>query len=138
MARTKSQISYNMSRIKSKGSVIEKRFAQGLKKNQLKYTGHPKNLAGSPDYVIVDRRIAIFCDSAFWHGYKFLKTNRHNFKSNRKFWLDKIKSNIERDKLVNRVLRKTGWKVFRFWDFQINKDVEKCIAKVKKWAREEK
>jgi len=25
---------------------------------------------GKPDFVVVGRRIAIFCDSEFWHGYR--------------------------------------------------------------------
>ncbi|MAF20679.1 MAG: very short patch repair endonuclease [Parcubacteria group bacterium] len=137
MIRTKSQISYNMSRIKAKGSAIEKLFASELRKNKLKYRGHLKNIIGKPDYVIKDRKVAIFCDSSFWHGYKFLRTSRHKFKSNKEFWVEKIEANIKRDKYVNRTLRKDGWKVFRFWDFQINKDAKKCVLKIKKWLQKE-
>jgi DNA mismatch endonuclease (patch repair protein) len=59
-----------------------------------------------------------------------MKTKIHNFKSNKKFWEEKIRRNIKRDKEVTRQLRKDNWKVIRFWDFQINKDAGACARKV--------
>lgn len=129
MRRLRKQISYNMSRIRSKGTSIERLFEKALKRTRLK---HKKQHAvyGKPDFSILSKKAAIFCDSSFWHGYKFLKTNRHKFKTNRKFWVEKITANIKRDRLVTKTLRKQGWKVFRFWDFQIKKDADKCVSKV--------
>jgi len=129
MSRTKAQITYNMSQIRSKGSVIERLFEEGLKCENFRYKKHA-NIFGKPDFVILSKKTAIFCDSSFWHGYKFPKSNRHKFKSNKKFWIEKITANIKRDRLVTKTLRKQGWKVLRFWDFQIKKDADKCIAKV--------
>lgn len=128
MRKSSRQISYNMSQIRSKGSLIEQLFEKALKRVKCRYKTH-HNVFGKPDFVILNKKAAIFCDSSFWHGYKFLKTNRHRFKSNKKFWVEKIKANIKRDKLVTKTLRKQGWKVLRFWDFQIKKDADKCIAK---------
>jgi DNA mismatch endonuclease Vsr len=118
-----------MSRIRSKGSIIENLFEVALRKKRFKFKKHYK-LIGKPDFVILSKKAAIFCDSSFWHGFKFLKTNRHKFKSNKKFWIEKITANIRRDKFVTKTLRKQGWKVFRFWDFLIKKDTDTCIAKV--------
>lgn len=129
MRRTKSQISFNMSRIRSKGTRIEQLLASGLRKSKIKFRRYA-SIIGKPDFIISGRKIAIFCDSAFWHGYRFLRTSRHKFKSNKKFWIEKIGKNIERDKIVNRVLKKQGWKILRFWDFQIKKDIDKCINKI--------
>jgi DNA mismatch endonuclease Vsr len=129
--RTKAQISFNMSRIRSKGTRIEKMFSCALRKAKIKFKKHMP-VFGSPDFVIAGRTIAVFCDSSFWHGYRKMSTSRHNFKSNRIFWKNKICKNIERDKQVNKVLKKNGWKVIRFWDFQIIKDDDKCINKVRK------
>ena len=128
--RTKEQISYNMSRIRSKGSFIEKKMGNALWAAGLRYRKHYKKIEGNPDFVIVKHRIAIFCDSTFWHGYKNMTTKTHDFKRNKEFWINKIKRNIERDKEVNRILKKEGWIVFRFWDFQIKKGTDKCVAKV--------
>lgn len=118
-----------MSRIRSKGSSIERIFEKALRNAKVKFKKQ-YDIFGKPDFVLMKKKAAIFCDSSFWHGYRFLKTNRHRFKSNKKFWVEKITANIKRDKLVTKTLRKQGWKVLRFWDFQIKKDANKCIAKV--------
>lgn len=128
--RTKEQISYNMSRIKSKNTLIERILGSALRKVSIKFKHNDKNVFGKPDFVISGYRIAIFCDSAFWHGYRNMSTKLHNFRSRRKFWLGKISSNIKRDKHVNNMLKKKGWRVIRFWDFQIREDVEKCRKKI--------
>ena len=128
--RTKEQISYNMSRIRSNGTAIEKKLGKAIWTAGLRYRKNYKKVKGKPDFVITKHQVVIFCDSSFWHGYKNMTTKRHNFKSNEEFWVNKILRNIKRDKEVNRILRREGWKVFRFWDFQIQKDVNKCVEKV--------
>ena len=128
--KTKEQISYNMSRIRSSGTKIEIRLGRALWSVGIRYRKNYKKVLGKPDFVSVKYKTAIFCDSAFWHGYKQMKTKIHNFKSNNKFWEEKIRRNIKRDKEVTRKLRKDNWKVIRFWDFQINKDADACARKV--------
>ena len=134
--RTKGEISYNMSRIKSKNTSIEKILEKELIKKNIRFEKNYNEVIGKPDFIILKKNIAIFCDSAFWHGYKNMSTKRHDFKSNVDFWTNKIKNNIKRDKEVNRELNKTGWKVIRFWDFQIKKELEKCIEKIEKIVKE--
>jgi len=131
MRKPSSRVSYNMSRIRNKGTSIEKKLSSRLARFGIK--GYKKNsvsVFGKPDFSWEENKVAVFCDSSFWHGYRFPRTERHNFKRNREFWLDKISGNIKRDKEVNKTLRNRGWKVLRFWDFQIKGDVEECIKKV--------
>ena len=131
MKRTKQQISYNMSQIKSKGSRIEKTLHSALKKEKIKFK-EDFPLYGKPDFVILrPKKTVIFCDSAFWHGFKNMKTSRHNFKRNKSFWKKKISGNILRDKKVNSYLKKEGRIVIRLWDFQIQRDIDKCIDKIR-------
>jgi len=101
---------------------------KGFKKNDA-------NIIGKPDFLWKDKKVAVFCDSSFWHGYRRMTTQRHRFKSNKKFWVKKILRNMERDREVNRLLRKQGWKVLRFWDFQIEGDAAKCISRIKEALR---
>jgi DNA mismatch endonuclease (patch repair protein) len=129
--RTKEQISYNMSRIKSKGSKIEKLLLYALKKEKINFKKH-HSIIGKPDFVILEpKKIALFCDSSFWHGYKKMQTYIHNFKRNKSFWRKKILANILRDKIVNRSLKKEGWLVIRFWDFQLTGNIDRCMEKIK-------
>jgi len=134
--RTKSEISYNMSRVKSKNTSIEKVLEKELIKKNIRFEKNYNGVIGKPDFVILEKKIAIFCDSAFWHGYKNMSTKRHDFKSNIDFWTNKIKNNIKRDKEVNWELNKIGWKVVRFWDFQIKKELKECIEKIEKIVKE--
>ena len=130
MKKTKEQISYNMSKVCSTGSRIEKLLGKSLWAVGFRYRKNYNKLFGKPDFVLPKYRLAIFCDSSFWHGYKGMATSRHNFRSNKKFWKEKISRNIQRDKEVNRLLKREGWKVIRFWDFQIENSVELCVKKI--------
>lgn len=74
-------------------------------------------------------KIAIFCDSEFWHG-KYYIENRRIPKSNTDFWTSKFKENIARDEEVNATLVSMGWIVLRFWEDDIRKDLDgvvKCV-----------
>lgn len=125
-----------MSRIKSSGSKIEMKMGKALWEKGFRYRKQYRKLPGRPDFVLVKHKLAIFCDSAFWHGYRKMSTKLHNFKSNRDFWIPKIKKNIKRDKLVNGELKKRGWKVVRFWDFEIENNLGKCVKKVREKIKE--
>lgn len=137
--RSKAQISFNMSRVRSKGSEIERTMETALRNVGLKPTKHPQ-LFGRPDFAFPRAKVAIFCDSHFWHGYKW-KDKQKEIKSNRSFWLPKIKGNIQRDRFVTRQLRRDGWAVLRFWEHQIKRYPDRCAARVKKlltnWRNEQ-
>ncbi|MDD4202368.1 MAG: very short patch repair endonuclease [Candidatus Omnitrophica bacterium] len=129
--RPKETVSYNMSRIKATGSFIEKIMASALWNNGLKgYRKNSKNIFGKPDFSWTKYKVAVFCDSSFWHGYKWGEQSKKAFKVRKKFWINKIEKNIERDKKVNKTLRKDGWKVLRFWDLQIKTKTNKCVEKI--------
>ena len=133
--RSKKQISYNMSQIRSKGSKIEKNLASALKRNKIRFRRHV-SIIGKPDFVILNTKIAIFCDSAFWHGYRNMQTKIHKFTAREGFWINKIKGNIKRDIYVNKILLKNNWKVIRFWDFEIKQNIGNCIQKIKETIKQ--
>jgi DNA mismatch endonuclease, patch repair protein len=66
-----------------------------------------------PDYVFKQARLALFVDGCFWHGCPKHATKPKN---NRAFWRRKLSSNKKRDQIVNRILRKAGWRVIRIWE----------------------
>lgn len=137
--RPKEVVSYNMSKIKSKGSKIENLMSSALWNAGLRgYRKHMKGVFGKPDFVWKSRKVVVFCDSVFWHGYKWNEEAKKSFRVRKKFWINKIESNIRRDKQVNKELKKQGWKVFRFWDKDIKKDSDKRAAKIKKYFIEQK
>ncbi len=122
-----------MKAVRSSGSKIEQDLGKALWNANLRYRKQYSKLPGKPDFVLPRYRIAIFCDSHFWHGYNW-EQKKHDHKSNIQFWHDKIEHNIERDKEVNTALAEMGWNVIRFWEYEIRHDVKKCVERVKKAA----
>jgi len=50
--------------------------------------------------------------------------------TNQSYWIPKIERNIERDKEVNFQLAEQGWTVLRFWQKDIEKNMEICLQKI--------
>ena len=118
----------NMQHIRSKDTSIEIKLRKALWHEGIRYRKNYKALPGKPDIAITKYRIAIFCDSSFWHGRDFDK--KKPVATNHQYWDAKIKRNMERDKEVNQKLRAAGWTVLRFWDIEINKNMDECINTV--------
>jgi len=128
--KTKEQISYNMSHVRSSDSSLEKMFAAELThRGVTTYSRNDKTVFGKPDFVFKARKVAVFCDSEFWHGYDW-DTAQKSIKSNQDFWIPKIERNIERDKEVTKKLTEDGWTILRFWERQIKKAVAECVDDV--------
>lgn len=128
--RTREQISFNMSRVRCAGSLIERLMEAELRSAKLRPTLHP-TVFGRPDFAFMRQRVAVFCDSHFWHGYRWAE-KKEELRRNRNFWITKIQANIKRDREVNRVLRAEGWTVVRFWEHEIKQAPERCVQKVLK------
>jgi len=129
-------ISERMKRVKSKGTVIEQKFAQLLRLNNIHYQGHPK-IFGHPDFKIKGTKILIFCDSSFWHGRNKNEVSGKAFKANRNFWVKKLKYNKALDKRTSRALKRQGWTVVRFWDDAILKHPLLAISKLNHFLKKE-
>ncbi len=115
----------NMQAIKNKDTKIEIQLRKELWSRGIRYRKNVKEVFGKPDIVFKSKKIAVFCDSEFWHGYKW-KEKQDEIKSHRDFWIPKIEKNIKRDKEVNAALEAEGWMVLRFWGNEIKKNVEAC------------
>ena len=129
MGKTQEQIRYNMQRIRNKDSEIEILLRNALWRKGYRYRKNIKNVYGHPDIAFIGKKIAIFCDSEFWHGYDW-EHRKEDFKKHREFWLPKTENNIERDKEVNERLESEGWTVLRFWGEEIKRDTAACVEKI--------
>lgn len=119
----------NMQAIRSKDTTIELRLRKALWKHGVRYRKNYKELIGKPDIVITKYKIAVFCDSDYWHGYDWENRNQR-IKSNRDYWVPKIERNMERDREVTETLQNEGWLVLRFWEWQIRKHLDECVETV--------
>lgn len=119
----------NMQAIRSKDTTIELRMRKALWERGVRYRKNYKKLIGKPDIAITKYKIAVFCDSDYWHGYDWENRNQR-IKSNRNYWVPKIERNMERDREVTAALQDEGWLVLRFWEWQIRKHLNECVEVV--------
>lgn len=90
--------------------------------------GHRASLPGSPDFIFIKKRLAVFVDGCFWHGCRRCRCIPV---TNRTFWATKIAANKSRDKKVNRMLLAMGWKVIRIWEHELRGDPSDVLQRVK-------
>ncbi len=123
--------SENMRRIRSKNTKIEIALRKALWHKGYRYRKNYEALPGKPDIVLTKQKIAIFCDSEFFHGkdWEVLKPQLEHGK-NGEFWIKKISRNRERDDEVNKQLLFLGWTVIRFWGKDIMKNTDECVKVV--------
>ena len=134
MAKTAEQISYNMRQVKNKDSIIEVMLRKELWSRGLRYRKNVNSIYGKPDIAFIGKKVAVFCDSEFWHGYNW-EERKHDFKSHQEFWIPKIERNMERDKEVTAELERQGWTVLRFWGRDIKKNLQECADIIEKAVR---
>lgn len=118
-----------MSKIRGKDTKIEVKLRLALWHMGIRYRKNYKKLPGSPDIALTKYRIAVFCDSDFFHGYNW-DARKCKIKSNRDYWIHKIEENIQRDREYDNLLAEKGWIVLHFWEHQINKDLHGCIEEI--------
>lgn len=118
----------NMSRIKGKDTSIEIALRKALWAKGYRFRKNYKELPGSPDIVLTKYKIAVFCDSEFFHGkdWDVLKVKLEKGK-NSGYWIKKIQRNMERDLEKDKLLLFEGWTVIRFWGKEILKDTDGCV-----------
>ena len=126
-----------MQAVKSKNSRIELILGKALWNRGWRYRKNDKSVFGKPDFTFKKLKIAVFCDSEFWHG-KDWERRKHDHKSNQDFWIPKIERNIQRDIEVNEELKRQGWRVLRFWGVDIEKDLLSCLLKIEDTIKQEK
>jgi DNA mismatch endonuclease (patch repair protein) len=121
----------NMAAIKSKDTKPEMIVRRGLWKRGFRYRLNHKRLPGHPDLVLRKYRTCIFVNGCFWHGHHInLQFDDLQFtiensecckipKTNREFWVNKIRRNKERDKEEQRKLAAMGWHCITVWECEL-------------------
>ena len=118
-----------MQRVKNKDSDIEVLLRKELWSRGIRYRKNVNRIYGKPDIVFISQKIAVFCDSEFWHGYNW-EERKKDFKSHQEFWIPKIERNMERDVEVTTKLESEGWTVIRFWGREIQKNTVACADEI--------
>lgn len=124
-SHTPEQRSYNMSRIRSKNTKLEKTFFDLLNVHEIKFQAYPK-IYGKPD-CLIQPNLLVFVDSDFWHGWHFCQWKQRLPKD---YWIEKIQKNIRRDKQKFRKLRRDGYVVIRIWEHTLKSNSTKVVKDI--------
>ena len=121
----------NMAAIRGKDTKPEMIVRKGLWKRGFRYRLNHKRLPGHPDLVLRKYRTCIFVNGCFWHGHH-TQCIMHNSqfiiessecckipKTNREFWVTKIRRNKERDKKEQQMLAELGWHCITVWECEL-------------------
>ncbi|TAK04933.1 DNA mismatch endonuclease Vsr [Patescibacteria group bacterium] len=120
--------SLRMSKIRSRDTNFEKLVIPALRKAGVRFRTHYRGIIGTPDIVNTKKKVAIFLDSDFWHGWRYPAWKNNLSKS----WSKKILQNRLRDRRVTRRLRSSGWKVIRVWEHQLATDYAETLRDLKR------
>lgn len=126
---TKEQRRKNMQNIRSKGTIPEVLVMRELCRRKIYFAKYVNSIIGKPDIVFRRKKVVVFIDSDFWHVHpkRFIMP-----KANIDYWQKKIEHNKKRDKEVNKELKKNGWKVVRIWEYDVKRNIDKCMNKILK------
>lgn len=112
-----------MRQIRSSNTKPEKIVRSLLHRMGFRFRINQNNLPGKPDIVLKKHNTIIFVHGCFWHGHRNCKRS-NTPKTNRDYWINKIQTNVKRDKKNIRELKKEGWKVIVVWECNANKTVK--------------
>lgn len=108
-----------MRSVKSKNTKsTELALIKLFKENHITGWRHSYNVKGHPDFVFLEKRVAIFVDGCFWHGHDCRNTRPSD---NAEYWAKKRERNIQRDKDITERFEKRGWTVVRIWECELKK-----------------
>ena len=96
----------------------ELKLIEIFRKNGIKGWRRNYKLFGSPDFVFLKKRTAIFTDGCFWHGHDCRNTKPS---TNIDYWQKKIESNKKHDRFVDDTLKTKNWDVIRIWECELKK-----------------
>jgi DNA mismatch endonuclease (patch repair protein) len=118
---TPAQRSFNMSNIRARDTKPELRVRRILHAAGLRYRLHGKQLPGKPDLVFARAKAVVFVHGCFWHMHR-CKYGKPEPATNKDFWVQKRRSNVDRDKRNRKLLKAQGWRVFEIWECQTRDD----------------
>lgn len=104
-----------MASIKGKNTKPELKVRRGLHQLGVRFRLHRRDLPGSPDLVFPKYRAALFVHGCFWHRHDSCRL-AYTPSANDQKWVEKFKTNVERDRRQIALLQQAGWRVFVIWE----------------------
>jgi DNA mismatch endonuclease (patch repair protein) len=111
--------SWNMSRIRGRDTLPERRVRSLLHRLGFRFSLCRKDLPGKPDIVLPARRTVVLVHGCFWHQHAGCR-NATMPSTRRSFWETKLQGNVARDRRIGEELRCQGWKVMTVWECELS------------------
>ena len=120
-----------MRKIGSKNTKPELLVRKMLHRKGIRFRLHAKDLPGKPDISNKSKGFAIFVNGCFWHQHSKCRYASIP-KSNKEYWVPKLKKNKSRDQRNAALLKKEKWNVEVVWECQTKKSdlFEAAISKI--------
>ena len=116
-----------MKKVRSKNNKsTELKLIQIFKENNIHGWRRNYKVKGHPDFVFLNKKIAIFVDGCFWHGHDCRNTKP---KDNQEYWDKKPERNMKHDKEITEYFENRGWTVIRIWECELKN--KKALEKLK-------
>ena len=119
---TKERRSYVMSRIHSRDTKPEMVVRRYLFSRGLRFRVNARNLPGHPDVVLAKHRAIVEGRGCFWHRHEGCATATSP-KSHVRFWREKFRRNVARDRLHEEQWAAAGWRLFVVWECELKPKV---------------
>ena len=127
-----------MAAIRGKNTKPEMIVRKGLWGMGFRYRLNYKRLPGHPDLVLRKYRTCVFVNGCFWHGHGVTLNIKHETlnskcckipKTNRAFWVAKIRRNQERDIEEQKRLAEMGWHCITVWECELKPSKREATLK---------
>lgn len=116
-----------MKKVHSKNNKsTELKLIQIFKENNIHGWRRNYKVKGHPDFVFLNKKIAIFVDGCFWHGHNCRNTKP---KDNQEYWDKKRERNMKHDKEITEYFENRRWTVIRIWECELKN--KKALEKLK-------
>lgn len=113
--------------------MIVRRLTHGM---GYRYRLHVARLPGRPDLVFRPRRKVIFVHGCFWHQHNCSRGQRTP-KTNRAYWVHKLRRNVQRDRQNQESIQALGWRVLVIWECEIKgQDMEALGQRIRTFLDE--
>jgi DNA mismatch endonuclease (patch repair protein) len=126
-------VSEIMRRVHSTGTTPELVLRKALRSKGIRFKTSPPDLPGKPDIILPKIKIAIFVDGDFWHGNQWRHRGFPSFTAQFKganhkgCWISKMPRNVRRDFGNTAQLIDSDWRVLRFWETDVLRNLERCV-----------
>lgn len=118
------------------GTQCENLLIAELRNRGFQFATNDARLPGTPDIVFAEHRLVCFCDGDFWHGRRLgARVQKLARGSNAAYWVEKIRTNVVRDRAVTGALKRAGWTVIRLWETDIRANVEGAADRIARAIR---